>query len=288
MATVGFDIVPHDEAVAEIRNKPVVSREVFDAMLPEVRARAFTVTGLEPASLIQRVRDEVATIPAGADWETAKKNIVGILDEGHFGAGAERRAELLVRMHGFQAYSSATWRTGMEDPDTTHWQYLTMEDARVRPGHRALDGVTLPKHDPFWRRHFPPWDWGCRCRVRGINQDLLAGIKAQDAARPVDAKLVIEGPSLQRLRDGQIERDGQTHDVTPPSERQNGGQAFQWHPSDLRIPLDRLREQYADAPDAWNGFEHFAKQTPIAPGKTIWDWLLGASIRSARRRKGAA
>jgi hypothetical protein len=44
-------------------------------------------------------------------------------------------------------------------------RYSTAKDAKVRPEHAALDGVTLPVDDPFWDMYFPPNDWGCRCDV---------------------------------------------------------------------------------------------------------------------------
>lgn len=44
-------------------------------------------------------------------------------------------------------------------------QYVTIGDARVRPEHRAWDGIILPVNDRFWDTHYPPNDWNCRCIV---------------------------------------------------------------------------------------------------------------------------
>src|SRR5262245_14424568 len=114
-----FTPQPHEEAIALIRNKPVVTREVFDQMLPELRGRAFTITGVEGATIQQRVRDLIADLPAGTVWDKAKE---GILDElePYLGDGAEQRAELLLRTHGFQAFQASNWRVAQEDGDTTH------------------------------------------------------------------------------------------------------------------------------------------------------------------------
>ncbi len=51
---------PHGEAAAFICGKPAVSRRVLDKLLPELRGRAFTVTGLEGANVVQRIRHEIA------------------------------------------------------------------------------------------------------------------------------------------------------------------------------------------------------------------------------------
>lgn len=45
------------------------------------------------------------------------------------------------------------------------YKYVTTGDDRVRDEHAALDGVTLPKDDPFWQRFYPPNGWNCRCQV---------------------------------------------------------------------------------------------------------------------------
>lgn len=42
---------------------------------------------------------------------------------------------------------------------------VSVKDARVRPEHKSLDGTIRPLNDPFWDKHTPPLDWGCRCDV---------------------------------------------------------------------------------------------------------------------------
>lgn len=41
------------------------------------------------------------------------------------------------------------------------YKYVTAGDDRVRPTHVALDGVTLPKDDPWWAENTPPNGWNC-------------------------------------------------------------------------------------------------------------------------------
>lgn len=45
------------------------------------------------------------------------------------------------------------------------YKYVTVGDTRVRPAHRVLDGVTLPKDSEFWFYFWPPNGWNCRCQV---------------------------------------------------------------------------------------------------------------------------
>jgi SPP1 gp7 family putative phage head morphogenesis protein len=81
---------------------------------------------------------------------------------------ADRRAELLLRTHGQQAYATTQYKMMDEQRDLfPFWQYLSMGDSHVRATHAALDGVVLPADSEFWTTHFPPWDWGCRCQCAG-------------------------------------------------------------------------------------------------------------------------
>lgn len=60
--------------------------------------------------------------------------------------------------------TAKTWQEG-QDPNIWGFRYVTRRDNKVRPSHAALEGVTLPTGDPFWRTFWPPNGWNCRCRV---------------------------------------------------------------------------------------------------------------------------
>ena len=63
------------------------------------------------------------------------------------------------------AQMAARWEEFAEDGDRYNLQYRTAGDAKVRPEHADLNGVTLPMSDPFWEEFYPPNGWGCRCTV---------------------------------------------------------------------------------------------------------------------------
>lgn len=70
---------------------------------------------------------------------------------------------------------SAGQRAQEQDPAIQEilwgYEYATVGDDRVRPEHAALDGVRLPKDDPFWIKNMPPNGWGCRCQAIPIFQE---------------------------------------------------------------------------------------------------------------------
>jgi SPP1 gp7 family putative phage head morphogenesis protein len=285
-----LDPVPHKEAADFIKSKPAVSRAVFDRLLPELKARAFTVTGIEDATVLQGIRDRIAELPAGGNWEDTKEelveNISPFLAKGDTPEDAERaqiaatrRAELLLRLHGFQAYSAAAYQVMDAQRDVfPYWQYKSMNDAKVRDTHAALNGVVLPANAKFWERHYPPWEWGCRCQVVPLMEEDVEEIREAEAGKPLEERKVLEGESLRQIEErGQyVAGPNQIYDLRTPIEKGKPG-AFEWSPADLRIPLDGLRERY-DA-ETFAQFETWARGTDIpGQGRTVWEWIAGTIV----------
>ncbi|MCW0218379.1 MAG: phage minor head protein [Prosthecobacter sp.] len=276
--------VPHDEAAKWIADKPIVSREVFDSLLPELKARAFLITGIEDANVAQEIRELIAEVPEGAQWETQKKAIIEKLGPWFDAEGATARAELLLRTHGFQAYQVAQHRVMDRQSDTfPYWQYLSLGDEKVRPAHVELNERIAPANDPFWRDHNPPWQWGCRCRKVPLLPDEVDEIRAADAKRPPEAKRVLEGTALKRAREGQLDA-GPSKQVDIRSDRMRGkSDGYHFDPSGLTIPVKQLKERYDEA--TWSEFEAAAQANTLPDGRTVWQWLNGS--KAPRKTKGA-
>lgn len=265
-----FTIAPHQAAAKAIRGKRILSQDVFYGMLRELRGRAFTISGVTSANVMQKVRDRLAELPEGGNWEDIKEDIAQDM-EPYLGEGAERRAELLLKVHGFQAYQAAAWRELHSDDTLTHVQYMSTEDDRVRTTHQALNGIILPKGDPFWLRHWPPWEWGCRCNTRGVLPEMVDEAREADASRPPEEQLVFEGPMAEALRNGHLIRGGRAHWVGPPE----GEGAWYWSPADLQLPVTAMQRRYD--PAVWGHYEAAAKRTQIDDRTTLWDWMHEAS-----------
>jgi SPP1 gp7 family putative phage head morphogenesis protein len=76
--------------------------------------------------------------------------------------------ENLVRTQTQVTYGAAKFREEQQDyiqDILWGYRYSTVGDNRVREEHARLEGVTLPKDDPFWLRFYPPNGWSCRCQV---------------------------------------------------------------------------------------------------------------------------
>jgi len=51
-------------------------------------------------------------------------------------------------------------------------QYVAVMDGRTRELHKKWHGIILPIEHSFWRTHFPPNDWGCRCTARRTDKPI--------------------------------------------------------------------------------------------------------------------
>ena len=147
---IQFAPVPHEAAAKIISDRPVVTREVFKKMLPEMRARTFLISGVEDMNVVQQIRDRIADLPRGASWEDIREDIAKDLGPWMDEESAGKRATLLMHHHGFQAYAAAHYRVMDEQRAAfPYWQYLTMGDEKVRSSHAKLHGLILPANHPF-------------------------------------------------------------------------------------------------------------------------------------------
>lgn len=277
--------IPHAEAAALLRGKPPVTRDLFDRLLPEYRARAFLVTGIDSADALAEIRDLLATVPEGQDWDRTRRDLIERLDP-WLGDQSARRAELLMRHHIYQAYAvTNTLHLDAQADLFPYRQYLTAQDERVRPSHAALNNIILPWDSPFWDTHTPPWGWGCRCDVVGLSEDDALEIRDEDAQRPPEKALFLDGPLRDRLEQaGELVRGpNEIYKVREEWQRGPG-----WNPRDLRLPIETLAQRYADQPEVWQEFRRWASATAL-PGlrmvsdrtpATVWRWTSGQAIEA--------
>jgi len=99
--------------------------------------------------------------------------------------------ENIFRTQAQVAYSAGRWN-GLQDQDIQEilwgFKYVTVGDDRVRPTHRAMDGVTLPKDDPWWRSNMPPNGYSCRCSALEIYRNRAI---VEPVAKMVDGAMTL-------------------------------------------------------------------------------------------------
>ena len=264
-ATPKIETFPNEAAADYIRGKAVADPENFGKLPDQLKQRAFTVAGIEQLDTLRKLRDTVARLPAGANWDEVKKDLAAQLSP-FIGSGdaeadaraAKARAEFMLRTHGFQAYAVSRHQEQMSVArDFPYWKYETVGDSRVRPGHAKLDGKVLRADDPWWKTHYPPWDWGCRCIVIALDEE-----------------------------------DAQAIGVTPhgqmPSPERNGSYSFD--ASDAGISLDTLTRgrDDADLRILFNGARSTTVQKNDGTETTMWDYMLDRHMEKTAGRLTSA
>jgi SPP1 gp7 family putative phage head morphogenesis protein len=266
-------------------------RAVFDQLEPEHQALAFTIAGIESAKVLQDVRDIIAELPLGANWDDVKRRVADDLsqqnafipnpdadaeEQAKARSAAEARSELLLRSWGFRAYANANYEMMDKQRDVfEHWQYITAGDDKVRDSHRALDGKVFPANSEFWKTHFPPWDYNCRCQCVPLSDGDVAEMREQDKDKNPEQRRVLDGAVLRKAEEGVVmNADGQSISVMPKT----GAGAFQWTPGVLRVPVEQLKNRFDT--ESFSAFKEMMQRCAIEerPGVSVWDWLNGAEL----------
>lgn len=254
-ANLTIETFPNEAAADYIHGKAVADPTHFGNLPPQLKQRAFTVAGIEQLDALQRIRDAVAKLPEGASWDEAKKEIAAEISPfvGGDMKAARAKAEMQLRIHGFQAYAVARHQEQMESIDVfPYWKYVTVGDSRVRPAHAALDGKVLRADDPWWKTHYPPWDWGCRCIVEALDEE--------------DAEAVGISTSAEMPTPGRSD-------------------SFTFDPTNAAIDMDALQKGY-DEPD-WKLFTAKCRQETVqANGRepeTMWELMLDGKMQKTGR-----
>ena len=151
----------------------------------------------------------LATPPAGISpeaWKAAK----GIQN-----ISSTARINLIMRQNAAMAHAVGQREVSMDPDIMTRWPYFTygaVGDDNTRETHSQLNGVTLPKTDPFWHTHTPPWDYACRCWIEdtdGPEAKAAGGINKAVVRKNADGSETVSidvkgGLSIEAPRSGYV------------------------------------------------------------------------------------
>jgi hypothetical protein len=166
----------------------------WDDIWQSAHDRAFMVAGAQKADLLADLREAVGGyFERGDTIQDFRKNFERIVaDRGWTGwtgegsqAGRAWRTRVIYTTNVASSYAAGRWQQ-LNDPELLaerpYWRYVHNDSVlHPRPHHQAWGkaGLTLRHDHAFWKTHFPPNGWGCRCRVTAVR-----GPRAGDATEP--------------------------------------------------------------------------------------------------------
>ncbi|MCO5083074.1 MAG: phage minor head protein [Rhizobiaceae bacterium] len=155
----------------------------------EEHAYAFTVAKATELELLTTFRDSIGSaIRKGQGFETWKQDVLkdltrigwarprmvsdpeGIDPDRMVNFGSSRRLKTIFWSNVNSARAAGQWERAQRTKRALPYLlYVRTTSADPRQEHLGWVGIILPIDHPFWRTHFPPNGWLCKCQVRQIS-----------------------------------------------------------------------------------------------------------------------
>lgn len=166
-----LNLVP-TEALKLFASKLPMTQVALKSLADTARRKAFSIAGDVTEQFVadvQRARAEA--FEQGKSLKEFADTVRQLYEDHGYTPASNHYIETVYRNTAAEAYNGARWQQ-MNDPELGdfYWgfEYVTVGDDRVRPGHAVLSGFVAPKSDPVWRTIWPPNGHRCRCATRGV------------------------------------------------------------------------------------------------------------------------
>ncbi|MDX2094353.1 MAG: PBECR2 nuclease fold domain-containing protein [Alphaproteobacteria bacterium] len=187
---VDLRALPPEEALDFFRKKGFKTTFDHREMMGEAHAYSFTVAKAMRRDVLQDIRAAMDdAIAKGQTLDAFRKNLKPTLQEkGWWGTktmvdpqtgkekevqlGSSRRLRTIFETNMRASYAAGRWDAVQRTKKTfPYLRYVTVGDGHVRAEHKNWHNVVKPVDDPFWEKHYPPNDWGCRCWAQQVSEE---------------------------------------------------------------------------------------------------------------------
>lgn len=174
MFEVSDDPQSFDEAIEWFRQKLSMSAKDYYALEEELRAQAFTISGVGNLDTIQQVYDALdKALSKGTGFAKFQKEVKASLESawGRSDKVTGWRIENIYRTNVQSAYAAGRYEQQTE-PDALelrpYWQFSAVLDGNTSAICSKANGVVLRNDDPWWNTHIPPLHFSCRSAIRTL------------------------------------------------------------------------------------------------------------------------
>nr|DAN54361.1 MAG TPA: minor capsid component [Caudoviricetes sp.] len=189
-----FQMQPKN-AIAYLKQKRVAESWDWQDMLDDAHVSAFTIAKSAELDVATDIYQAVLkAAESGQTFSDFKRQLAPVLQQkGWWGKqaapnpdtgelqnvqlGSPYRLKTIYLTNLQSAYMAGRYAE-MTAAIATHpyWQYVTVNDGKVREAHRKLHGQVFAADDPVWDTLYPPLDYRCRCRVRPLSRSQGAAL----------------------------------------------------------------------------------------------------------------
>ena len=187
-----FPSIPFDEAVRALRRRGtnLFPSEHWASVWQEQHQAGFTVARSAGFDIVKDIHTAlVDAMERGRTFDDFKRGLIPVLQKkGWWGdttavdpktgerhtvrLGSVRRLETIFDTNMSVSFAEGRWEQQQAVKDAfPYLRYTGILDSRIRPQHRRWHGTILPIDHPWWRTHYPPNGWKCRCDAMSVSLD---------------------------------------------------------------------------------------------------------------------
>jgi len=161
-------------AIDYLKGKLPEGTLAWDDLAGPVHGKVFAIAGATNTDLVSDIQKSlVGALEKGTTITQFRKDFDASVQKYGWTYKGKRgwRTSVIFNNNMRSAHMAGRWEQLLANSDRRPYlQYRTAGDSRVRPQHRAWNGLVYPIGDSFWQTHYPPNGWGCRCTIRAYSE----------------------------------------------------------------------------------------------------------------------
>lgn len=183
------------EQIKFFKEKINIPTQRWDDLLKESHNQAFTIAGVMKADLLNDIRNSVSNaIQKGISLNDFQKSFNKITDS--YGWQTNKwRSWVVYNTNMFASYNAGRFEQLIQSVDTRpYWRYKH-NDAVInpRPLHVKWNNIVLHYTNNWWKAHFPPGGFGCKCYIESLSEDEIDPTQIKSA--PDDGEYSYTSPA---------------------------------------------------------------------------------------------
>ena len=171
----GFGIKANN-AINNLQQKLPLATDYWNDLLGPIHAKQFTIAGA-PIDVVKDVHNAlIQALKEGKTLSQFRKDFDDTVTRNGWSYKGTRgwRTALIYNTNMHSAYMAGRWEQIWKNKKKRPYlEYRCVIDSKTRPEHRRWHRIILPVDHPFWKTHYPPNGWNCRCTVRTYSVEEL-------------------------------------------------------------------------------------------------------------------